>query len=254
MIDLKRAVNVFENYVNNFDMDEENIKLKKDHTFRVMQNSIEMAKSLNLNEEDTNLAVLIGLLHDISRFEQWKQYKTFQDLKSMDHGNFGVKILFEDGLIRSFIETDEYDDIIKYAIEEHNKVLIGQHDERTELFCKIIRDADKLDVFDIYMQRADNFSIDTDTISDSVYDAFIMHRPIDFKELNTDVDRRLLGIAMIFDLNFDYSKEYINKKGYINNLLDIIYKKSNSEKTKEKLLKIKSICESYMRKEETYVR
>ena len=41
----------------------------------------------------------------------------------------------------------EYDEIIKKAIHNHNKLLIEEGlTKEEELFCKIIRDADKLDI------------------------------------------------------------------------------------------------------------
>ena len=61
---------------------------------------------LNLSEEDILLAELIGLLHDIGRFEQIKNYHTFLDKESIDHAEYGNKILFEDDLIRNFITED----------------------------------------------------------------------------------------------------------------------------------------------------
>ena len=66
--------------------------------------------------EDENLAKLIALLHDIGRFEQIRLYHTFSDKDSINHAEFGAKLLFEDGLIRKFVETDKYDKIIKNAI------------------------------------------------------------------------------------------------------------------------------------------
>ena len=58
------------------------------------------AQRLGLNQEQVNLATAIGLLHDIGRFEQVRLYHTFNDGKSVNHAEIGVKILFEDGLIR----------------------------------------------------------------------------------------------------------------------------------------------------------
>ena len=58
------------------------------------------------------LAELIGLLHDIGRFEQIKRYNTFIDKNSINHGQLGVKILFDDNQIRRFIKDSKYDDII----------------------------------------------------------------------------------------------------------------------------------------------
>lgn len=67
------------------------------------------------------LAELIGLLHDIGRFEQIKRYNTFIDKNSINHGQLGVKILFDDNQIRRFIKDSKYDDIIKTAILNHNR-------------------------------------------------------------------------------------------------------------------------------------
>jgi len=57
-------------------------------------------------------------------------------------------MLFEDGLIRNFIVDDKYDDIIRVAVFNHNKLEIEAGlNEKSMLFAKIIRDADKLDNF-----------------------------------------------------------------------------------------------------------
>ena len=62
----------------------------------------------------------MGLLHDIARFEQYTRFQTFSDLKSIDHGDYGVEILKQNNYIRKFIDTDEYDNIIFKAIKNHN--------------------------------------------------------------------------------------------------------------------------------------
>ena len=58
--------------------------------------SLSIASSIGLNEEKINLAKLIGLLHDIARFEQYTRYQTFRDIESIDHGNLGAEILQQD--------------------------------------------------------------------------------------------------------------------------------------------------------------
>ena len=62
----------------------------------------------------------------------------------MNHAEIGVKILFEDGLIREFIEDEQYDEIIKKAILNHNKLQIDKElTEREMMHSKIIRDAEQ---------------------------------------------------------------------------------------------------------------
>ena len=74
MINIENAKKVFREYIKNYDLNYGKIALKVAHILRVSSISKRIAIALNLNEEDINLAELIGLLHDIGRFEQIKQY------------------------------------------------------------------------------------------------------------------------------------------------------------------------------------
>ena len=119
--------------------------LKVVHTYHVAENAKEIAEKLNLDQEDIELAELIGLLHDIGRFEELKVTKELNSVK-FAHALYGSRMLFEKGIIRNFMEDNKYDEIIKNAIENHSKLSIREGlDERSLLHLKIIRDADKLD-------------------------------------------------------------------------------------------------------------
>ena len=99
MIDLQYAKKAFENYLNDYDQKNEKIKLKIVHTYGVMECSKKITEDMKLSAEDCELAQIIGLLHDIGRFEQLKCYNSFEP-GTMDHAAFGVRILFEERLIR----------------------------------------------------------------------------------------------------------------------------------------------------------
>ncbi|CEG12874.1 Putative domain HDIG-containing protein (fragment) [groundwater metagenome] len=86
------------------------------HTYRVYRNITYISKSLNLKEEEINLAKAVALFHDIGRFEQLKQYKTFLDGKSESHSEIGLKILYEKGILN---RTEEREILIT-AIKFHN--------------------------------------------------------------------------------------------------------------------------------------
>ena len=119
MIDLQYSKKAFENYLNDYDRKNEKIKLKIVHTYGVMECSKKNAEDMKMSAEDCELAQLIGLLHDIGRFEQLKCYNSFES-GTMDHAAFGVRILFEERLIRRFVEEDKWDEIIKTAIGHHS--------------------------------------------------------------------------------------------------------------------------------------
>ena len=86
-INMENAKEEFIKYTENYDLTDENLDGKQKHSLRVMQISEEIARDLKLNQEEIKLAALIGLLHDIARFEQYTKYKTFRDLDSIDHGD-----------------------------------------------------------------------------------------------------------------------------------------------------------------------
>ena len=89
----------FESYLNGYDRENDRIKLKIIHTYGVVKQAEELAGRMHLSAEDTDLARLIALLHDIGRFEQLKRYDSFEP-GTMDHAAYGVKVLFDEGMIR----------------------------------------------------------------------------------------------------------------------------------------------------------
>lgn len=149
MINIQKTENVFLDYVKNYDINNGRIKLKMIHILNVAKNCNDIAKSLNLDDEKVKLAYLIGIFHDIGRFEQVRIYNTFSDKDTgLDHAEYSLKVLYEDGLIEKFIDTHEYDDIIKKAVFYHNKAKIADDVKGDALiFSKIIRDADKIDIY-----------------------------------------------------------------------------------------------------------
>ena len=112
MLDIKNAKLAFKKFLENYkNQDDLGFDLKVIHTYNVVENARILAKGLNLSKEDIELAELIGLLHDIGRFEELKILNKF-DSVGFNHAEHGVKMLFKDGLVRNFIQNNEYDKII----------------------------------------------------------------------------------------------------------------------------------------------
>lgn len=223
-IDLEKAKQIFKEYVKNYNPEDEKIKIKIAHIERVSQISKRLAENLKLSQEDIELAELIGLLHDIGRFEQVRRYHTFVDKDSINHGEYGIKILFEDGLIREFIKDDQYDRIIKLAILNHNKADIEKGlTKRENLHARIIRDADKTDIFSVLTtgdkeaiwEKAD---LSNDIITDEIYREFMEDKQINYKERKTSADILVSHFAYIYDFNFKETLEVIKQNNYIDKL------------------------------------
>ena len=248
-IDIIRAKKAFKEYVKNYNPDKK-IKLKISHIERVSQISKTLAENLNLSKEDIELAELIGLLHDIGRFEQIRIYNTFMDKESINHAEYGVKVLFEDGLIRKFLDDKKYDNIIKLAILNHNKIEIeNELSEKEQLHAKIIRDADKTDIFYV-LTIADKEEIwyssdlSNQKISDKIYNDFIENRLINYKYIKTGVDILAIHFTYIYNLYFKQSIKII----YDNNYLDKLYNRFsfNDKQTKERMKEIYETTKKYI--------
>ena len=200
----------FRKHYENYDIEETAIKRKYYHSLRVMDLSILIAKYLGLNNKDITLASFIGLLHDYARFEQWTKYKTYSDKDSIDHGDLAVKRLFEDNEIINYdLDVNDYE-IVYNAIKYHNKITIPYSlDNRIKLFCKIIRDADKLDIF--YLRTNKSFVKEGGDISLKIENDFFNEQCINKMDVISYNDEVISVLAMIYDLNFDYSFEYLDK-------------------------------------------
>lgn len=111
MINIENAKIAFSNFLKNYNMDDGKIALKVKHIYKVSEISRKIAVKNNFSEEEQKLAELIGLLHDIGRFDQIRIYNTFIDYKSENHAELGIKILFKNGLIRKFVEDDKYNEV-----------------------------------------------------------------------------------------------------------------------------------------------
>ena len=252
MIDMLIARKAFADYVKNYDIQNDKIKLKVEHIERVSQIAKKLSMKLNLNEDDITLAELIGLLHDIGRFEQIKKFNTFNDRKSVNHGEFGVQVLFnqKDGIIRNFIKDTQYDEIIRKAIINHNKDALDIPKDLTKqelLHTKIVRDSDKTDILYIltYAEKEtvwEKDDLSDDFISDEIYKDFMEKGRIDYGKKKSSVDSLIGHFAYIFDFNFPDTIQYIKEQNYIEKIYNRFEfhdpkTKKQYEKIYEKVLK-----------------
>src|SRR3989304_1770622 len=140
------------NYVETFYKSDEKNKnvyqIKYEHSLRVCKEIIDIGSHCDMPESQLRLAELIALFHDLGRFEQFHKYSTFSDVKSVNHAFLAIKILKEHRLFAGFDE--DLINLIYTAIENHNVRTIP-HDVLGDglFFSKLLRDADKIDIFKV---------------------------------------------------------------------------------------------------------
>ena len=226
------ALEVFREYASLYDTDDIKIKLKIDHTYRVADIAERIGDSVGA---DSDFSWFLGLLHDIGRFEQLTQYGTFKDADSVDHAELGADILFKDGLIHNFPNlsyTDGLENarIAETAIRLHNKLELPRNlDSETLLYCKILRDADKADIFRVLTeppydernQRIVENSADMGPARDDVMQCVHEHRCVPRRSDFTPFEALISQCCMAFELEFPESVKIVREQGYLWQLMNL---------------------------------
>lgn len=257
MIDIENIKKEFKKYVSDYNPENERIALKIAHIARVASNSRIIATNLNLTEEEINLAEAIGYFHDLGRFEQVRIANTFSDKESkINHGEMSVKVLFENDYIRDFIADNQYDEIIKKAVLNHNKPHIESNlSEKELLFSKIIRDADKVDI--LYTISIPEYSFDSifwykdfnlDEISEDIINDFKTEHYIYYSKIQNNADVILVFYAYIFDLYFPISLKIISENKYLDTFTARVFENFNSEKIHYQVKNALEECHKYLKK------
>lgn len=252
-IDRTHICRVFAAYAARYDDTNPKIRLKIDHTYRVAALCDEISQSLALSSADCDLAWVIGMLHDVGRFEQVRRYNTFSDADSVDHAALGVELLFEKGLIRDYLPDAHWDSLIRRAIASHSLYrLTAGLSQRELLFCKLIRDADKIDILkancltpmeEIYATTAEQ--LHKAAITPAVLNAFYEQHTVLRSLRKTPIDHLISLLSLVYELEFPISLQIVHRQGYLDQLLS--FSSSNPE-TAAQLAGARQHMAEYMQK------
>lgn len=205
------------------------LKLKKEHTFRVVENTQKIAASCPLTEEDRYCADLTALYHDIGRFEQYSKYKTFVDKKSENHAHLAVKILKKHTVFLA--EPKHIQKKILTAIVLHNTLELPKKlPSEYDLLSKIIRDADKLDIIYVMAQNFTQTLPEKDGVmlhvqnkpelySPAVLEQAMNRQAIKYTDLTYENDFKILLCGWLFTLYLAKSKNLLKEQGYFSVIL-----------------------------------
>ena len=206
-LDRPHARQAFAEYTSHYNAADPKVKLKIDHTYRVAALCERIANSLSLPPQDVDLAWLCGLLHDVGRFEQLRRYGTFIDAKSIDHALMSVTVLLG-GPPAGLHRRHRRGTLLRTAIRLHNAYRLPEEmDDRTRMFCQILRDADKIDILRVNvetpMEQIYNVSTEAlrqSPVSPAVLDAFYEHHCV-LRTLNRcPADNAVGHASFVFEL------------------------------------------------------
>ena len=236
--DIEQCRSWFQSFTKGFlqsvadDADRENIRLKIDHSLRVLDRAFQITAGMDINEETKGLAHIAALFHDVGRFPQYMFYRTFVDRQSVNHALLSVDVLRKNGVLRGLPEISRRQ--VLGAIWLHNRFSISSGlSPKLDLLARIIRDADKLDIFFIMVSRLRSDSSTNDAVlfhlkpHPSAYTMTIMEditsgRLGRYEEMVWINDLKLLLCGWIYDFNFDISREILLKSGLLESILSLL--------------------------------
>lgn len=218
----------FSEYAQGFLCGDEDLKrntlLKRDHTMRVCTLAAGIASSLGMDAENAAAAAVIALLHDIGRFEQYRDHRTFSDLHSENHSLVALRVIDSHSLLSPLRQEDSA--LIRRAVELHNaQNLPDGLDARTLLHAKLIRDADKLDILPLVLDYHATRHIeknpamegklpDTPGVSPEVIERILASETIPNAIRRNQNDVLLVQMAWLMDLNFPWSYAYAEEQRF----------------------------------------
>jgi len=201
------------------------IRLKIDHSKRVSRMCGGLAEDLRWSNADIDAARVMGILHDIGRFTQYSRFKTFSDDRSENHGETGYELLMSSQLLNGFNERRRNG--ILAGIRYHNRREIPALIIDGALpFLKLMRDADKLDIYSIFdkairdnsfasrLQSAINIKING-SVNPLAIAAVMRDETVLNEHIKTGMDFLLMLLSWIFDLNYQPSRQRLFDSGTI---------------------------------------
>lgn len=236
---------LFLDYINTFfgrDNDTDYyLDLKKEHTFNVLKHSQAIAKFFDKGSLEHMLIPYAALFHDVGRFSQYYNYRTFHDASSEDHGLIGTQVITENNLLK-YVDK-KYHDAICFAVFNHNKLSVPYLDELSNNLLLVIRDSDKLDIFRVLCNHLDpsngkslnSYLPDNGIINQELVSSLLNGKQICYSKRKSYDDMKITMLNWIHDLNFPYSFRHVKEMDYINIIIDSIKGKFDKERVRDHL-------------------
>lgn len=204
------------------------LALKLDHTRQVAANAREIAQQLEWPAHAIRLGEALGWLHDVGRFAQFAEFGHYHDATSFNHGWRGAEIVADSGLLASLPSVSQA--CLLDGIRHHNaKTLPAQIAASSLPYLKLIRDADKLDIFRVVIEglKRDGFQelaamwphIDLHgPINPRLLHEIRANQQADLIHVRSLADFLVLQASWMFTLNYAPSAQLAQERGVLDAL------------------------------------
>ena len=228
--DLKQIHDWFENYVSSFASGgilPTISEIKRAHSYKVESVGRRLVTEMNWDCDYALIGRAASLLHDTGRFSQYRDYGTLQDASSIDHGERGYEELMR-FFPKEYADEEGYQAIIESVRWHNNRKLPDDIDEKYIPFCKLVRDADKIDIFCLVQDHIKNGTIEellprhaiSGPISESVLREIEENGYSSYKNVSSFADFLFVQIAWLLDINYTVSMKMIYELGAVEKIIE----------------------------------
>ncbi|MHC1788373.1 HD domain-containing protein [Solidesulfovibrio sp.] len=208
------------------------MELKRRHCEQVMAEARQLALALDLAPHLVSLATIAGLCHDVGRFPQYQQYKTFSDAQSVNHGLLGARALTRHGGLAGLAPRDRA--LVRLAVVVHNRrtlppALTFGRDPAALVLARIVRDADKIDIVRIMLDHYTNPGDKDEVVFLGLPDRPEQFNPAiiadieagkigNYTHMASINDFALLLLSWINDMAFPWTRQQFFARGHVREL------------------------------------
>ena len=204
---------------------QQSLDLKEEHTFRVCAATERIASGLGLLENDLRIAFTTALFHDLGRFPQYQKYRTFRDPDSDNHAKLSLWELNRHRVLHGLNFSERQ--VISRAIFFHNRLHLPENlDSQTLLHCRLIRDADKVDILRVMTEHFQTdeslrnpvitLGLEADSpVREEVYRMLLDGRIMNYAQLRNTNEFKVLQMSWVFDMHFRPTFEILKERDNI---------------------------------------
>lgn len=221
------------------------VLLKEQHTKRTCKEIVFLGRESGLSKEDLLLAETAALFHDIGRFPQWKNYATFVDSASEDHALLGLKVISQHQILMGLAPEER--ELVQIAIRHHNvRKLPSDLSKRQDRFSRLLRDADKLDIWRVVithlegqgdlLETLEGVIPGSNSFNHGIVTELLEGKVPDFSSVRNRNDMILLRLGWVFDLNLPMSCREVLQRQYVENLCGNLPRRREIKEVEESLI------------------
>lgn len=206
--------------------------LKIRHTDEVSSLADAICKEEILPEHVKLAARLAAVLHDVGRFPQYRQFRSFRDRETANHALLSVRHLLRENMLEGVPAGIRK--LVLGAVFLHNvrELPTGLPSDLLQT-VRIVRDADKLDIMRVMVKHFTQEGPEHAEVSlaakpspteytPEVYDLVMARQASDYRMIVWHNDFKLMILGWMYDFNFRSSLALLRSLGHYLRLFDLL--------------------------------